>query len=686
LHKKKQSIPVLASEITADSEHNGFQNVVDNRTFLNSLLEFSTEAIICLNEAQEITLFNRGAEEIFGYSNEEVIGQPLHILLPDQFHKAHVNHVAEFISSSDQTRLMHQRRTISGRRRNGELFPAQASISKHKSEQGLILTVILRDLTEPSQFEERLLKLSVVVEQTPASVVVTDTRGRIEYVNPAFERVTGYSMEEVTGKTPSILKSGTTPAELYQSMWQTITKGEVWSGEICNRKKNGELFWELGTVSPIRNKDGAITNYISIKEDITERKKSEEELNRYRQHLEELVEARTLELREEIDEHKRTELLLREKEQSLDLALRIGKLGGWEYDFQTSNITWADEVYRIFGVDPADTRLNYQKVLGMVHPEDKAFVQQTLDTAISSHQPFNIDHRIITFDMQQRVINLSGVPVNNNLGVSTKMIGTVQDITERVQFKADLLEKERMSRELAIGREIQLSMLPKASPTVAGWQFAGFYQPAREVGGDFYDWINLPNGEIGLIIADVSDKGVPAALSMALCRAILRTNALIGKGPRATLARSNDILFHDYYNGGYVSVICASLDPRNGHIELVNAGHNYPLLYSSSTQEVRVIRDHGMVIGLFPNLTLVPVHINLMPGDVLFCYTDGLTEANNLKGEFFDEERLMNIYKENAHRPATEILGAIVKSWQDFVGKLPQADDLTLIIAKRTGM
>jgi sigma-B regulation protein RsbU (phosphoserine phosphatase) len=90
-----------------------------------------------------------------------------------------------------------------------------------------------------------------------------------------------------------------------------------------------------------------------------------------------------------------------------------------------------------------------------------------------------------------------------------------------------------------------------------------------------------------------------------------------------------------------------------------------------------------MVIGLFPKIPLDPVQVDLMPGDVLFLYTDGLTEADNLQGEFFDEEHLMTIYKENAHRPATEILSAMVKSWQDFVGKLPQADDLTLIIAKR---
>jgi sigma-B regulation protein RsbU (phosphoserine phosphatase) len=533
--------------------------------------------------------------------------------------------------------------------------------------------------------KDHMGKLSVVVEQTPASVVMTDIDGNIEYVNPAFERITGYILEEVKGKKTSILKSGITPIELYQSMWQTITAGDVWSGELCNRRKNGELFWELGTVSPIRNKQGEITNYISIKEEITDKKKIEKELNRYRLQLEELVQEGTAELREEIEEHRRTEMQLREKEQTLDLALHIGQLGSWEYNLRTEEMYWADEVYRIFGLSPGDTRITYQSALLMVHPDDQAVVRKSMDEAVATRQSLNIDHKIVLKDGQERIINLTIVPIFDSFGAPIKMIGTVQNITERVRIKAELLEKERMTNELDIGKSIQLSMLPKASPLVEGWQFAGFYQAARQVGGDFYDFIDLPGHKIGLLIGDVAGKGLPAALSMALCRAIIRTNALRNSRARATLLRSNEILYRDYYNGSFATVLYANLDPNNGAIELVNAGHNPPLWYSSENRQVQSIKPHGMPLGFYPRIQLEPVEIDLMPGDVLVCYTDGLTEAINLLGDFHNEERLVETVVANAGLSASEIVDAIVESWHDFVGELPQDDDMTLLVVKRLG-
>lgn len=664
----------------------GMDFLGESSPFLDILLDITSEAIIYLNEAEEIILFSAGAEAVFGYTQADVIGQPVNILLPEEIHQLHAEHIKGFISSGVATHWMNERRGITGKRRNGEIFTAEASITQFKVLESLFLAVVLHDISEQRQLEDRLRKLSVVVEQTPASIVITDTTGKIEYVNPAFERVTGFSSEEAIGKTPSILKSGLMPIEMYQSMWGKISAGEIWYGEICNKKKNGELFWELGTVSPIHDKNGVITNFISIKEDITERKKTEEELNLYRQRLEELVEERTRELRVEIDEHKRTEVMLREKEQSLDLALRIGQLGSWEYDYQTGIISWADEVYRIFGLIPGKLRLTYEIVMGMVHPDDLAVVQSAMDQAIASCKPFNLDHKIVLKDGQERAINLTAVPIFDKPGVTTKMVGTVQDITERVRIKSELLEKERMSNELAIAHSIQIGMLPRRSPSVDGWQFAGYYRAATEVGGDTYDWIELPNGEIGMLIADTSDKGVGAALFMALSRAIIRTNALECDDPVAAIVRSNEILFRDYSNEQFVTVIYASLDPADGHIEIVNAGHNYPLLYSSKDRQVQTIKTHGTVLGLFPEPPLDPVSIDIMPGDVLVFYTDGLTEATNFQEDYYDEKRVIEMINTNAQRSADEILNAIVQSWQDFIGELPQMDDLTLIVVKRSNL
>jgi two-component system sensor histidine kinase/response regulator len=137
-----------------------------------------------------------------------------------------------------------------------------------------------QDITETREREVKLRKLSRAVEQSPSTIVITDTSGRIEYVNPRFCVLTGYSAEEVIGKTPRLLKSGRTPREVYEKLWGAITSGGEWSGELLNRKKNGELFWEYASISPIRDEKGVITHFIGIKEDITKRKESEAELAR----------------------------------------------------------------------------------------------------------------------------------------------------------------------------------------------------------------------------------------------------------------------------------------------------------------------------------------------------------------------------------------------------------------------
>lgn len=145
------------------------------------------------------------------------------------------------------------------------------------------------DITERKQMEEGLHKLSNAVEQSPCSIVITNTRGKIEYVNPKFVQLTGYTFDEAVGKNPRILKSGKTSIEAYEQLWATITSGNIWHGEFINKKKNGELYWELASISPIKKADGTITHFVAIKEDITERKRIENELRKQRDRLQHLT-------------------------------------------------------------------------------------------------------------------------------------------------------------------------------------------------------------------------------------------------------------------------------------------------------------------------------------------------------------------------------------------------------------
>ena len=155
---------------------------------------------------------------------------------------------------------------------------------------------LFSDITERKLAEEQLRMLSTAVEQNPGSIVLTDLDASILYVNEAFERASGYTLDEVRGKNPRIMQSGDTPPEVFASMWQTVSRGEVWQGELINRRKSGELYVERAVISPVRRADGSVSHYLGIKQDITAQKRNEEELARHRHHLESLVEARTREL------------------------------------------------------------------------------------------------------------------------------------------------------------------------------------------------------------------------------------------------------------------------------------------------------------------------------------------------------------------------------------------------------
>ncbi len=184
-------------------------------------------------------------------------------------------------------------------RKDGQAFPVELTVAPLEAEGGRAGAVVaFRDITERQQAEAQIRKLLLAVEQSPESIVITDLDGRIEYVNDTFVATSGYSRKEVVGQNPRLLHSGQTPPETYRSLWETLSQGEVWKGEFCNRRKTGEEYLEFALISPIRQPDGRITHYLAIQEDITEKKRIGHELDRHRHHLAELVEQRTAQLAE----------------------------------------------------------------------------------------------------------------------------------------------------------------------------------------------------------------------------------------------------------------------------------------------------------------------------------------------------------------------------------------------------
>lgn len=251
----------------------------ESAEMLLSIANTAHDGIILLDHHGCVGFWNKAAELMFGYRAEEILGRAFLSLIPPGAHRATY---ARYLVSSQAPgqRLVPETRTmvIDAIHYNGTQFPIECSFAPVRLEGRWSAIGILRDTTERRRAEENLRKLSRAVEQSPVSVVITNVDGIIEYVNPKFIELTGYTAKDVMGQRPSILKSGLTSDATYKQLWTTITSGHDWRGEFRNRKKNGELFWEYASISPIRDLNGNISHFLAVKEDITIRKMYEEQL------------------------------------------------------------------------------------------------------------------------------------------------------------------------------------------------------------------------------------------------------------------------------------------------------------------------------------------------------------------------------------------------------------------------
>ncbi len=255
----------------------------------------------------------------------------------------------------------------------------------------------------------------------------------------------------------------------------------------------------------------------------------------------------------------------------------------------------------------------------------------------------------------------------------------------QAEMYAQVLALEKMTHELEVAGQIQASFLPEELPEVPGWQLAVTLEPAREASGDFYDFINLPDGRLGLVVADVAEKGVGAALYMALSRTLIRTFATdYDLDPEKALEAANRRIFADTNSDLFVTVFYAVLDPATGILTYCNAGHNPPLLLQSQNgNQTLPLTRTALPLGIFEDATWDKSEIQIMPGDVLMLYTDGVTEAQNEEDDFFGEDRLQKILRANARRSAEMIEDKIISAVYDFTGDEEQYDDITLMVVVR---
>ncbi len=251
------------------------------------------------------------------------------------------------------------------------------------------------------------------------------------------------------------------------------------------------------------------------------------------------------------------------------------------------------------------------------------------------------------------------------------------------------VEKGRLEQELEMARKVQADLLPQTVPQIRGYEFSARWLPARQVAGDFYDFISTRDGRLGISVGDVSDKGMPAALFMALTRSILRASLDPAQSLKEGMERANCLISEDSTSGMFVTLFFAWLDPESGEIVYVNAGHNPPLYFHHGKKSGqgfmgRLTRT-GMALGVLSDNRYEEQRFKLSSGDFMVFYTDGVTDALNTQGEDFSLQRLKSIVLEQREKHAQEIAGTLENSLRAFTGDQPLFDDVTFVIVRRIG-
>lgn len=263
-----------------------------------------------------------------------------------------------------------------------------------------------------------------------------------------------------------------------------------------------------------------------------------------------------------------------------------------------------------------------------------------------------------------------------------------QELTEAYESlkaaQAQLVEKEKLEHELRMAHAVQASLLPRTTPQIPGWGFAARWLPAREVSGDYYDFIPLSaEAGLGIAVADVSGKGMPAALVMAITRNTLRASVLNVAQPAESLNQTNQLLCADTNGSAFVTVFYARLDPQTGEVIYVNAGHDPPWHYAARADTWHELTRTGTALGLLNRRTQTQATTHLEVGDFIFLYTDGLTDAVNPRGERFGTERVFDLLRQQRHAPPAELAAQMEAAVLGFCAGRILFDDITFVILKR---
>lgn len=613
------------------------------KTYFEKLFNSAPEAIVLHNNEDRIVDVNEEFIRIFGYTREEIKGKPINDIVATKEFLKEAEQVSKTVMSGKKVELDTKRK-----RKDGSLIDVSILGAPiiHKGKQ-LGDFAIYRDITERKQSEEELHLQKTYFERlfnsAPEAITLQDNNDKIVIVNDEFIKLFGYSREEIIGSKINELVAPKELRDEAEGISQRVKKGERVEHDSIRKRKDGTLFDVSILVAPVVHEGKQMGDY-AIYRDITERKKAAEELYIQKTYLEKLFNSAP----EAIVLH-----------DTNDIVINVN-----------------NEFINMFGY-------SREEVIGkpinkLVAPEEFQDEAAMLSQKVDHGERVEMDSKRKRKDGSLIDVWILGAPIihdNNQMGV----YAIYRDITERKRAEEARI---RTQEEARMAREIQLNLLPKSNPEIRGYDIDGLSIPAENVGGDYYDFIQLEKHQLAIGLGDVSGKGMAASLVMSNLQATIRGQTSFGLNVNECLERANKLLFHSTDSKTFVSLFYGILDTQKNTLSYANAGHNIPYLFSKNKKAV-LLKTHGLALGMKEDVHYKRDEISLKPGDQLLIYSDGITEAMNEKMEEFGEKRLIEIFQKFTDDSPGKLVKKIITALKNHVGKAIQNDDRTIIILKR---
>jgi PAS domain S-box-containing protein len=514
----------------------------------------------------------------------------------------------------------------------------------------LVMTISkLETENEERKKVESLLRQ--LLESAPDAMIVANSGGEILLTSALTEQLFGYSKEELIGRPiemliPERFRGGHT-AHRNQYAKEAYVRPMGAGLDLHGLRKDGTEFPAEVSLGPLETDQGMLV-FTAIR-DITARKRAEQEL--------------------------------RESRERFDLAVRGSDAGIWDWDLRTNAVYFSPRWKGMIGYKDEELKNDFKEWEERVHPDDRQRALATVQAYLSEEtREYELEHRLRHKDGSYRWILARGAAVRDDQGKPYRMVGSHIDVSERKMAEELLRDQET---QLRAAQTIQEHLLPEHSPSIPGFDIAGASVPAEFAAGDHYDYIEMADDTVGVVIGDVSGHGFSSALLMASVHAHMRSLAEMDIGIDEILTRANSSLVKQTDVGHFITVMFVRIDPQAMRLTYVSAGHPAGIVLDRSGAVKARMESTSFPLAVFPNTEFTSgTPVTLEPGDLVLLLTDGVLEATSAHNDFYGEERAILFVHQNRARSAEEIATALCREAREFHKINDEQDDVTALVIK----